>query len=64
MVIFRLLGYFSIFKKLFFPRWRSGRGMAASAATVQTADGVLPWTKANNICQYAKVQIFVVFRYL
>ena len=33
--------------------------MAASAGTVRTADGVLPWTKANNICQYAKVQIFV-----
>ena len=31
--------------------------MAASAGTVRTADGVLPWTKANNICQYAKVQI-------
>ena len=32
--------------------------MAASAGTVRTADGVLPWTKANNICQYAKLQIF------
>ena len=35
--------------------------MVASAGTVQTADGVLPWTKANNICQYAKLQIFAFF---
>ena len=37
--------------------------MAASAGTVRTADGVLPWTKANNICQSAKLQIFA-FLYL
>ena len=49
---------FQFLKKYFVLRWRSGRGMVASAATVRTADGVLPWTKANNICQYAKLQIF------
>ena len=37
--------------------------MAASVGTVRTADGVLPWTKANNICQSAKLQIFA-FLYL